>query len=173
MKKIFFAALCLGIVIVACNKEKSTPVATPSKSTLQPHHLAARYYPDSTDTINSKFIPVSMANEMINSYLYSINASSDDTDLKSFSINADTLRAYLSLTGVKNVKLIFAHTMAYISSGNYGVPAGYQSGAITLIIAGYDASGNYVFYNGNYVLDHLVPCPYTCPPGNAGENLLE
>lgn len=176
MKKLLFTALCVGIAIlacniIACNKEKTTQVVTPKNNALP--HMAGRNYADSVDTAGSKFISVSVANEMIGSYLYSINSGSNDTDLRSFSVNLDSLKAYLSGTNAKSIKLIFAHTMAYINAGNYGVNAGYQSGAITLIIAAYDSAGNYVYYNGSNVLDHLAPCPYSCPPGNAGNTLLE
>jgi hypothetical protein len=109
---------------------------------------------------------------MIGSYLSSINSSANDTDVRSFSVDADSLRALLDQTGIKRVKIMFGHTMGYINSGNYGHYAGFQSGALTLIIAGYNAAGNYVYYNG-MALDHCMPCPYNCPSGAAGNSLLE
>jgi hypothetical protein len=110
---------------------------------------------------------------MINSYLYSINSQQNDSDVRSYIINADSLRAYLSNAEIKNVKLMFAHTLAYIDAGQTGMPAGYQSGALTIVIAGYDATGDYTYYGGGYVLDHAVPCPYTCAPGDAANPLLQ
>jgi hypothetical protein len=44
---------------------------------------------------------------------------------------------------------------------------------MTIVIAGYNNSGEYVYYNNNYVLDHCAPCPYSCPSGAAGSYLLQ
>ena len=171
MKSRLLAALCLGIAIVACNKDKSVVAPATQKIKSLPHY-AHRIPVDSTDTGGSKFISANIANAMIGSYLYSINSTANDTDVRSFSVNADSLRAYLSNTSITNVKFIFAHTQSYMNSGNTGVYAGYQSGALTIIIAAYDTAGKYVYYNG-CVLDHLVTCPYTCPNGDAGNDLLQ
>lgn len=173
MKNKLTFALCLtiGIAIVACNKQHTpaTPKTT-THSTLN-QTPAYRLPADTTDTMSS-FIPISVANDMINSYLVSINGNANDSDLKSFTVNADTLRAYLSNTSIKRMKICLAHTKAYINEGYYGVNAGYQAGAITLVFAGYDVSGNYVYNNG-MVLDHCVPCPTNCPSGQAGGNNLQ
>lgn len=122
------------------------------------------------DSLGCKFIPVDIANQMIGSYLSSVSGSSDA--VKSFSLDADSLRAYLSDPSIKNIKLVFAHTQAYMAAGNTGVNAGYQSGALTIVIACYDSLGNYIYHNGS-VLDHVLPCPASCPPGNAGNSLLQ
>ena len=119
----------------------------------------------------SEFISLVEANAMIGSYLYSIGAEKNDSDLRSFSVDADMLRAYLADNSIKNVKLVFAHTPEYMKAGNTGRYAGYQSGAMTIIIAAYTADGKYVFHNG-MVLDHLSPCPSVCPSGQAGSELL-
>ncbi len=172
MKRTLITAICVALAIVACNK--NNPVATPANPRSQTiKHPGKRFSLDSTDTMGSKFISVNDANKMINSYLYSINYQTNDTDLRSFSIDADSLRAYLAISTVKKVKLIFAHTLDYITTGNMGNYAGYQSGALTLIIVGYDTSGNYVYYTDGKVLDHVIPCPYTCPSGTAGSELLQ
>ena len=63
---------------------------------------------------------------------------------------------------------MLAHTMEYINAGNYGVNSGYQSGELTLIVAGFDENGNYIYNNQNMVLDHAMPCPTYCPNGDAG-----
>jgi hypothetical protein len=166
MKHKLVIALCLGVAIAACKKDSST--VTPAYQA----PVAKTGGADSTDTTGSRFISVSLANQMINSYLYSINAEQNSSDVRSFSIDADSLRAYLnSSTNIKNVKLVFAHTPEYINSGSFGKNAGYKSGALTIVVAGYDASGNYVYHNG-MVLDHLRPCPHSCPAGDAGNNLL-
>ncbi len=172
MKSKLLAIMCLGIVIAACNKDKSE-VAPVTKKTYSAPHSAGRLASQPVSEMNSAFIPKDVANQMINSYLYSINSSANDSDVRSFSINADSLRAYLSDPSVKSVKLILAHTMSYISAGNSGLYAGYQSGAMTIIVAGYNESGTYVYHGGNYVLDHCTPCPFSCPPGDAASYLLQ
>lgn len=168
MKNRLFIAMCLGIAIVACHKENSENAPSPAHT----HSTKRLTTSEVMDTLSSAFITPAVANTMISSYLYSINSSVNDTDIHSISVNADSLRALLSNTSITNVKLIFAHSLNYINAGNTGQYAGYQAGALTIIIAAYDNSGNYVYYNGN-VLDHLAPCPYTCPIGNASNDYLE
>jgi hypothetical protein len=169
MKNRLFTALFLGVIIAACNKENSA--VTPSIQRTHSAHAAYRLPATMQDTATSRFIPLDSANEMISSYLYSISYGNNDTDVRSFSVNADSLRAYLSDPSIKNVKLVFAHTLNYINAGNKGVYAGYQTGAMTIIIAAYNGEGNYV-YHGGQVLDHLAPCPYACPTGVASNDLL-
>ena len=128
--------------------------------------------PGTTWVTNSRVTPQVEGNSMINSYLNSINSSYNDSDLRSFTVNADSLRAYLaSSAAIKSVKVIIAHTQDYMNAGYTGQFAGYQAGALTIIMVGFDDVGNYVYYNGK-VLDHAMPCPYTCPPGAAGGELL-
>ena len=73
---------------------------------------------------------------------------------------------------------MFAHTLSYINSGGKDQYAGYQSGALTLVIAGYDSAGNYVFYyypktTCPMVKDHFQPCPDNCPQqGTASSDTL-
>lgn len=159
-------ALFLGIIILACNKDNST--VTPSHQTTA-RHSAARFL--TQDTLSSKFIEPSLANEMISSYLASIDYVHNDTDVRAFIINADSLRAYLADPSIKGVKIMFAHTKQYIDASYSGENAGYQAGALTIVIAGYDSVGNYKYHNGK-VLDHATPCPYTCPGGTAGDALI-
>jgi hypothetical protein len=170
MKSRLIIALSVALAVVACNKENAT--VQPISKTSTSSHAAFRLPADFADTTTSKFIPLDSANKMIGSYLNSINASTNDSDVRSFTVNADSLRAYLSDNSVKNIKIVFAHTLKYINSGYGNQNAGYQSGAMTMIIAAYDGSGNYV-YHGGQVLDHIAPCPYTCPSGTAGGNYFE
>lgn len=172
MNSKFYIVLCLALVMLACNKDNSQVTPTRQNTYVAPH-TAAR---DSGAT--SLFITKEDANRMIGSYITSIapppgGAGAGAPDVKSFSVDADELRAYLADPTVKNVKLMFAHTMEYIDAGNEGKPAGYQSGALTIVLAAYDADGNYVYHNTNYVLDHCIPCPTSCPTGAAGSELLQ
>jgi hypothetical protein len=173
--KVVVFALCLSVVIAACNKSKSgnvevSPVAQGSSVTSGSSQYANKTTEDSLEE-GSKFISVGVANEMISSYIYSITNSANANAVKSFTVNADSLRAYLSDPNVKNIKLVLAHTQEYAASSASGTYAGYSSGALTIVIAASDASGNYVYRNGN-VLDHCIPCPSSCGIGNAASNLL-
>lgn len=168
MRREIFVVLSIVFAMTACSKGKSdeTSAQQVSVTSVTPH-LAKK------DSSGSLFIPVDTANIMISSYVKSLNSQQNvnGENLKSFSIDADSLRALLANENIRNVKLIFAHTQDYINSGNFGVFSGLQSGAMTIIVAGYDANGNYI-YLGHSVLDHAVPCPYNCPPGIAGGDLL-
>jgi len=124
------------------------------------------------------FITKDTANIMISSYLTSIEADSAPKpvpDLNSLIIDAKELRTYLNNNrNIKKVKLMLAHTMDYINEGNSGKPAGYSSNALTIVVAGYDSAGNYVYAPGNMVPDHCAPCPTFCPvAGTAANNLLQ
>lgn len=130
-----------------------------------------------TEADYSHFIPADTANIMIGSYLKSIepDSSSQGENLYSLIMSADELRTYLNLNPeIKDVKFMFAHTMEYINAGNMGKPAGYKSGALTIVVAGYNREGNYIFAPHNSVLDHCAPCPNYCPvSGTASSNLLK
>ncbi|OJW80279.1 MAG: hypothetical protein BGO69_05455 [Bacteroidetes bacterium 46-16] len=124
------------------------------------------------------FIPKDTANIMISSYLTSI--ASDSTpkpapNLNSLIIDAKELRTYLNNNrNIAHVKLMLAHTLKYINEGNAGKYAGYRSDALTIVVAGYDSAGNYIFAPGNTVPDHCGPCPDFCPvSGTAANNLLQ
>jgi hypothetical protein len=122
------------------------------------------------------FIPLDSANKMIKSYLVSVGAGAADTNLYSMSFNADSLRRMLndeSEGQIARVKIMFAHTLDYVNSGHQNQYCGYKIGALTLVIAGYDASGNYKYYPANRVMDVAMPCPALCPEsGTAAKDTL-
>lgn len=118
------------------------------------------------------FIVKDSANKMLNSYLQSTSGEGDA--LSSLIFDAEDLRTYLSNTDIRHVKVMFAHTLDYINAGHQGEDAAYRRGELTLIMAGYDEEGNYVYYNGNQVVDHSLPCPTLCPvSGTAANDLLQ
>lgn len=123
------------------------------------------------------FIPRDSANKMINSYLNSISANANDTNLHSICINMDQLRLYDERSQgpgrIQHLKLFLAHKLDYVNAGNEGRPCGYSSNALTVVIAGYTANGSYVYLEGDKVLDHSTPCPHNCPPGQASSDLLQ
>lgn len=168
---ILFTAIISGFMLLACNK-KETEAAKPSANAQNNLSAMERKFPDNYPF--SSFICVDSANRMLGSYLSSINADNNDSDIHFLVCNADSLRAYLSDTRIKNVKLMFAHTLEYINEGNYGKKAGYTNGNLTIIIAGYDVNGTYIYRNGNTVMEHFQACPVYCDDviGAASSSLL-
>lgn len=154
MKKQFFTAIALT-GLAACGHEQKRITTT---------------------TASSSFITVDTANRMISSYLNSIHASTNDTDLYSIIVDADSLRKMLDTTNgihIKRVKLMLAHKQSYVNSGLGNTPCGYSRNGLTIIIAGYDANGDYTYQPANSVLNNGMPCPTSCPvTGTASGNLL-
>lgn len=121
------------------------------------------------------YIPKDSANRMIRSYLTSIGGDSNpgNSNLYSLIVDADLLRDYLGNKEIKKVKVMLAHNLAYINSGHEGQNAGYNSDALTIVMAGYNRAGNYVLAPGNVVCNHAMPCPRNCPEyGTASANTL-
>lgn len=126
---------------------------------------------------NAAFIQKDTANKMIRSYLTSVGAPGNDSNLRSLILDASSLRSYLNTDPegkkITKMKVMFAHTQSYINAGNTGRNCGYKSGALTVVLAGYDSAGNYVLYPGNMVMDRAVPCPSNCPSvGSASSDLI-
>ncbi|MGN6568036.1 MAG: hypothetical protein ACTHJ0_08795 [Flavipsychrobacter sp.] len=121
-------------------------------------------------------IPNDSANKMIGSYLNSINYIGNDSDVRSFSVNASLLRLFLdSLSGsstITGLKIFLGHRLSYINSGMANKNCGYSNNGLTLILACYTSTGNYVYLNNNLVIDNSMACPTNCPPGVAGDPLL-
>ena len=176
MKPTILLTAILGFTLLACNKHE-TEAAKPSASSSAnanssgPNDLNAlsRKFPDNYPF--SSFICVDSANKMLQSYLASLN-DADDSSLHCLIFDADSLRAYLANPNIKNVKLMFGHSLEYINEGHYGQPTGYTSGNLTIIIAGYDVNGTYIYKGGNKVLDHGAPCPTYCGSGAASSPTL-
>lgn len=146
--------LAMMIVVAAC---KDTHRGATSSSVL-------------TLTTTTAMIPVDSANKMIGSYLNSTGYP-NDTILRSVTIDASTLRMLLdsmqASDSVIGIKISLAHTLNYINSGKANQPAGYRSGALTFILSGFNASGDYINLPGGLVIDNGMPCPTNCPPGSA------
>jgi hypothetical protein len=122
------------------------------------------------------FIKIDSANKMIKSYLISVGAGAADTNLYSIVFNADSLRRMLNDESggqIAQVKIMFAHTLGYINSGHQNQYCGYKIGALTLVIAGFDTNGNYIYYPAGRVMDLGNPCPPLCPEsGTASKDTL-
>jgi hypothetical protein len=172
MKKIILHAIGI-LLFFSCQNEQSGKKTIVSESNKE--HVSSSV--TSVDTNFSRFIPKDSANKMIGSYLTSINATSNDSSLRSVVIDVKQLRRYIdSMPGsgeITKIKLMFGHTLNYINTGHSGQNARYTSGELTLIISAYDVSGNYVYYNSDEVIDFGMPCPSNCPPGTAAGPLLQ
>jgi hypothetical protein len=183
MKKNQFVLIAAILVFMAsCGTGGSDSKQGTNGETTQLEAQADTAIGSSTDSF-STFIPKDSANKMIQSYLNSIgdsaSTSANDSDLRSLIVDMKVLGDYCKQTssaGFKPVKmkLMFAHTLDFVNSGRGNQNCGYQSGKFTLVVALYDSVGNYVYMNGNSVLDHLQPCPTNCPTsGSAASNLLQ
>jgi len=110
----------------------------------------------------SQAISIDSANRMILSYLTSIDYATNNTRLRSFTYDADTLRSYLANNNIKTLKFMLAHTAGYMNSGGYGKDANNQAGSVTFVIVGLDENDNYIYNNREMVYDNTRPCPTNC-----------
>ncbi|MBS1616640.1 MAG: hypothetical protein JST06_11050 [Bacteroidetes bacterium] len=165
---ILLASSALLLAFTACNRqEATTPGANQVKtySTSNVMHNAARF----EGTGYSQSIPIDTANKMIGSYLSSVGYPYADTTIRSLSFNADTLRAYLNNSNIKDVKFYMAHQITWLDAdmNRYGKNIGLAPGKLTLIVVGLDNDGNVVRNSANGVYEHCMPCPMNCGSGSA------
>jgi len=170
-RQVLLLALFL-IALAACNQDGQKTITTnesgkDSSSIAQMTPLAP-----GEDTA---FIAVDSANKMIKSYLASIQATSNDTNLHSLIIDANALREYLTAgsgTSISHMKIMLAHRLDYINEGGNGVRCGYKGDGLTVVLAGYSDDGSYIYFPTNRVLDQAMPCPHSCPSGVASADTL-
>lgn len=165
--------LAAGILIISSCCHPKPPTTCAADAEYQSKHTGNGHGHGTGG--GSQFIPMDSANKMITSYQASVNGNGPtvDTAINSLIIDANVLRSYLndSCNGnITQVKLMFAHTLDYINAGNFGRYAGYKPGAFTVVVAGYDAYGNYVMAQGMTVLDETQSCPALCPKSGAAAN---
>jgi hypothetical protein len=166
MKSTFIAIALFSIYfILGCTKESGTvgnmpaPQGSPVGNYGMYGHSNARY----AGSDYSQSIPVTDANQMIQSYLTSVNYPAADTALRSLSFDADTLRAYLQNSNIVTLKFMLAHQPAYASgTTTKGVYAGQNPNAMTLVVVGLNEQDQYVLNNRNGVYEHFIPCPNRC-----------
>lgn len=168
-KNAIITILFFLLVFTSCDQP---PNSTPADSFFYSSDPTAR----DTNRLYSFPIHRDSANKMIQSYLTSIHPDINSDELKSLIFDAGLLRNYLNDTThgkIMHLKMIFAHTPAYINSGHFGLRPDSNTSAITLVLAGYGADGNYIYYNEDYVMDFCQPCPRECPEtGSAANDLL-
>lgn len=112
-------------------------------------------------TTNGAEVTVTAANQYIADFITNY-FTPGTVPVKSMILDAGLLRTYLSNTNIQNVKFMLGER-----------PIGTNEKTLTLIVAGYDADGNYVLTQDGMVLDHLAPCPHQCPTlGNAASDYI-
>lgn len=173
MKNCTFILSALLLFLGACSKENNAPAPAQSTNTYtSPGGGRAPQMRFSGDNY-SQAISIEQANQMIQSYLTSINYPNQDEDIRSFVFDADTLRSYLNDTSkgrIVTLKFMLAHQPSY-SQKYFGVPSGMKPDAMTLIVVGMDEDDKYIYNRANQVYDHFRPCPNTCD--NAGPLLTQ
>ncbi|RYD52132.1 MAG: hypothetical protein EOP52_08115 [Sphingobacteriales bacterium] len=170
---ITISLLLTTLLVSACKKDSETVVTptlvtTPNDGSYHPVNFTssktlARYASEHY----SQSISIGAANEMISSYLSSVQFPTQDTAIRSFAFDADTLRSYLADTSIKTIRFHMAHTPTQIRSAP-GVYAGYNPQALTMIIVGYSENDVLIKNKHNGVYEHLYPCPHQCSGPTTG-----
>ncbi len=113
-------------------------------------------------TINGAEIPVDTANEYINRFLANY-FHTGKAPVKSMILDAGLLRNYLANAEIQNIKFMLGERTVSES--------GIDKQVFTLVVAGYDAAGNYILTTDGNILDNTMPCPTDCPTiGNAAND---
>ena len=110
-------------------------------------------------------ISVTDANEHINDFI-STYVTPGDFPTKSFIFDAKLLKDYLNDNPtIENMKFMLGEKDFVVGSSTETLP--------TLIIVGYDSSGNYIKSSTDKVLNGAEPCPPKCPTvGNAANDTI-
>ena len=95
---------------------------------------------------DGRFIPWGEAITMINNYQKNTN----DANTVAFLVNAKLLLDYISpgsvpATGIKQMKFYLAKPSSAATK-------------LTLVIVGTDGNNKHILYNGNQVIQHVMPC---------------
>lgn len=164
MKKFMMPALALALCLPACKGYRP--------DFLEPGAArgAARAAVAAAD-VCSRPVAIPTANRMIKSYLGGIDYLHNTDAVRSWLVSADTLRHYLSEgkgKSIVRVKLMLAHTMAYIHSGSEGRPAPVNSHDVTIVMVGVDQQGDLVYNPEHMPYDYAFPCPPACLGDSSG-----
>lgn len=157
----------LALFMFSCTKDSkhnsvASPTGTPRGAASQFTNLA-RY----SGSDYSQSISVEYANELIGSYLKSVDYPRLDTAIRSFAYDADTLRSYLADTSIKTIRFHMAHSPSYYNT-NKDQYRGLSAQSLTLVIVGYGNEDNMIRNNQNGVYEHCYPCPATCRINDIG-----
>lgn len=108
-------------------------------------------------------ISVADANNHINEYITDY-FDTGKFPVKSFIFDATLLKNYLNNNAtIENMKFMLGEKQYTIDGKAETLP--------TLVVVGYDSSGNYIKSSPGMVLDNTGPCPPNCPTvGNAAND---
>lgn len=148
------------VMALACNGNRDRNAKTTSSN---------NNVPSIPIIVDTSFLPLDTTDVMIGSYIASLGPD-PTSKINSWSIDADALRQYLQDPSIREVNIALSHTMSYINSGHFGIPAGFAPNALTLVIAGRSASGERIPYERNYLLNRAKPCPPICLPPSGTNN---
>lgn len=121
------------------------------------------------------YIPIDSANKMISSYLNSIQYQNNDTDVRSFIVDANALRCYLNSEegqNVSNLKISLAHKITTTYSIDSNINCGYNGKHLTIVITGFDTLGNNVIRPKGLCFDRAFWKPNYHISGNASNDLI-
>lgn len=141
-------------LLAACNKNETTAEAT------VPSWSNAIIERDLGST--SHLVDAALANQLISSYLNSIDTITAYTPIKSFMVGVSELRDLLLDTNVTELKIFLAHHQDYLSNGNTDVYSGVDAQALTLVISGVNSTNDYVYLNTSNVINKIHGCPVNC-----------
>ena len=162
---IIFGAIAYALTVSSCtNPNPGTGPGATSDSSARLYSLTST--PDG-------YIVKDTANMMIGSYLESVAGDSGASvpNVRSFILDAALLRHYLENEEIAQVKVMLAHTPESIHSGG-NTDAGFRSDALTIVVAGFDLTGDYVYWGNDMVPNHATPCPRNCPESGSAANYL-
>lgn len=141
-------------LLAACHKNETTAEATvPSWS----NAIMERDWGST-----SHLVDAALANQLISSYLNSIDTITAYTPIKSFMVGVSELRDLLLDTNVTELKIFLAHHQDYLSNGNTDVYSGVDAQALTLVISGVNSTNDYVYLNTSNVINKIHGCPVNC-----------
>ena len=157
MKKICLLIVAATVTFWSCTKTNNASPDSGNQSVVKTTKTPKARYTGS----NSQPISISDANYMLQSFLTSINYPENQTTLISLAFDADTLRSYLNNSDIVTLKFMLAHKPDY-AENSYGVDAGLDYRAMTLVLVGLDENDNYIYNQQNMVYDQMVNCPNHC-----------
>lgn len=113
---------------------------------------------------NGAEITVTTANEYIENFI-SDYYDTGKAPVKSMILDANILRTYLLNPDIEDIKFMLG-ARDIVHQGN-------TIQVFTLIVAGYNANGDYILTNNGLIIDQSRPCPPECPPvGKAANDFI-
>lgn len=151
---IYAIGLSVFLLLTACNKNDNTQESTAPAlgNAIMERDLGA----------TSHLVDAALANQLISSYLNSIDTITAYTPIKSFMVGVSELRDLLSDTNITELKIFLAHHQDYLSNGNTDVYSGVDAQALTLVISGVNSTNDYVYLNTSNVINKINGCPVNC-----------